>query len=265
MTANFILERVAETKSTNDDLLERWRSGQLIDPVARIAHKQTSGKGRAGRTWFSSPDGSICFSVAYPFKRSPAQLAGLSLLVGLAVIEGIAKACNLDPSLLLQIGLRLKWPNDLLLKNAKLGGILIEGGQSKPHEPSWMIVGIGLNLRNASSIEKNLHEVGAKVSAIEDLLPKNSVLPDAEYLWLSLLDSLVQHFQDFDVRGFNPYQQEWSTWDAYANQAVRLSGAGKEPIYGVAKGIGIDGALLLEQNEKVIPIYAGDVSLRVQS
>jgi len=265
MTANFILERVAETKSTNDDLLERWRSGQLIDPVARIAHKQTSGKGRAGRTWFSSPDDSICFSVAYPFKRSPAQLAGLSLLVGLAVIEGIAKACNLDPSLLLQIGLRLKWPNDLLLKNAKLGGILIEGGQSKPHEPSWMIVGIGLNLRNASSIEKNLHEVGAKVSAIEDLLPKNSVPPDAEYLWLSLLDSLVQHFQDFDVRGFNPYQQEWSTWDAYANQAVCLSGAGKEPIYGVAKGIGIDGALLLEQNEKVIPIYAGDVSLRVQS
>jgi BirA family biotin operon repressor/biotin-[acetyl-CoA-carboxylase] ligase len=185
--------------------------------------------------------------------------------VGLAVIEGISKACNLNKSLLLQSGLRLKWPNDLLLNNAKLGGILIEGGQAKPTDPSWMIVGIGLNLRNASSIEKNLHEVGAKVSAIEDLLPKNSVPPDAEYLWLSLLDSLVQHFQDFDVRGFNPYQQDWSTWDAYANQAVRLSGAGKEPIYGVAKGIGIDGALLLEQNEKVIPIYAGDVSLRVQS
>ena len=265
MTANCILERVTETKSTNDDLLERWRSGQLIDPVARIAHRQTAGKGRAGRAWLSNPDDSICFSIAYPFKRSPAQLAGLSLLVGIAVIEGISKACNLDKPLLLQSGLRLKWPNDLLLNNAKLGGILIEGGQAKPTDPSWMIVGIGLNLRNANSIEKNLHKVGTKVSAIEDLLPKNSVLPDAEYLWLSLLDSLVQHFQDFDVRGFDPHQQEWSTWDACANQAVCLSGAGKEPIFGVAKGIGIDGALLLEQNEKVIPIYAGDVSLRVQS
>ncbi|QWD63980.1 biotin--[acetyl-CoA-carboxylase] ligase [Polynucleobacter sp. MWH-UH2A] len=264
MTANCILERVAETKSTNDDLLERWRSGQLIDPVARIAHRQTAGKGRAGRAWLSNPDDSICFSVAYPFKRSPAQLAGLSLLVGLAVIEGIARACNLNKSLLLQSGLRLKWPNDLLLNNAKLGGILIEGGQAKPTDPSWMIVGIGLNLRNASSIEKNLHEVGAKVSAIEDLLSKDSTLPDAEYLWLSLLDSLEQYFQNFDAQGFAPYQQEWSTWDAYANQTVCLSGAGKEPIYGLAKGIGMDGALLLEQEGRMISIYAGDVSLRVQ-
>jgi BirA family biotin operon repressor/biotin-[acetyl-CoA-carboxylase] ligase len=265
MTANCILERVAETKSTNDDLLERWRSGQLIDPVARIAQKQTAGKGRAGRNWLSNPDDSICFSIAYPFKRSPAQLAGLSLVVGLAVIEGIAKACNLDKSLLLQSGLRLKWPNDLLLNNAKLGGILIEGGQAKPHEPSWMIVGIGLNLRNANTIEKNLHQTGTKVSALEELLPTDSTLPDSEYLWLSLLDALEQHFQNFDAQGFVPFQPIWGQWDAYINQTVCLSGAGKDPIYGIAKGIGIDGALLLEQDGQLISIYAGDVSLRVQS
>ena len=265
MTANCILERVAETESTNDDLLERWRSGQLIDPVARIAQKQTAGKGRAGRNWLSNPDDSICFSIAYPFKRSPAQLAGLSLVVGLAVIEGIAKACNLDKSLLLQTGLRLKWPNDLLLNNAKLGGILIEGGQAKPHEPSWMIIGIGLNLRNANTIEKNLYQTGTKVSALEELLPTNSTLPDSEYLWLSLLDALEQHSQNFDAQGFVPFQQIWGQWDAYINQTVCLSGAGKDSIYGIAKGIGIDGALLLEQDGQLISIYAGDVSLRVQS
>jgi BirA family biotin operon repressor/biotin-[acetyl-CoA-carboxylase] ligase len=265
MTANCILERVAETKSTNDDLLERWRAGQLIDPVARIAQRQTAGKGRAGRAWLSNPDDSICFSIAYPFKRSPVQLAGLSLLVGIAVIEGIGKACNLDQSQLLQRGLRLKWPNDLLLNNAKLGGILIEGGQANPAAPTWMIIGIGLNLRNASAIEKNLPQTDTKVTALEDLLPKDARLPDAEYLWLSLLDSLEQYFQSFDTQGFAPYQPAWSAWDAYANHAICLSGAGKAPIYGVAKGIGMDGALMLEQNEKVIPIYAGDVSLRVQS
>ena len=92
MTANCILERVAQTKSTNDDLLARWRSGELIDPVARIAHHQTAGKGRAGRSWLTRPNDSISFSLAYPFQRSPAELSGLSLLVGLAVISGIAKA-----------------------------------------------------------------------------------------------------------------------------------------------------------------------------
>ena len=133
MTANCILERVAQTKSTNDDLLERWRAGELIDPVARIAHKQTAGKGRAGRTWLANPEDSLCFSLAFPFKRKPAELTGLSLLVGLAVISGIAQAYDLDQAMLYQTGLRLKWPNDLLLNNAKLGGILIEGGQVKTH------------------------------------------------------------------------------------------------------------------------------------
>jgi BirA family biotin operon repressor/biotin-[acetyl-CoA-carboxylase] ligase len=128
-----------------------------------------------------------------------------------------------------------------------------------------MIIGIGLNLRNASAIEKNLPQTDTKVTALEDLLPKDARLPDAEYLWLSLLDSLEQYFQSFDTQGFAPYQPAWSAWDAYANRAICLSGAGKAPIYGVAKGIGMDGALMLEQNEKVIPIYAGDVSLRVQS
>ena len=112
MTANCILERVAQTKSTNDDLLARWRAGELIDPVARIARNQTAGKGRAGRTWLAKPEDSICFSLAFPFQRSPAELSGLSLLVGLAVISGIAQACNLDEAALHSLGLRLKWPND---------------------------------------------------------------------------------------------------------------------------------------------------------
>ena len=152
MTANCILERVAQTKSTNDDLLERWRAGELIDPVARIAHKQTAGKGRAGRTWLARPEDSICFSLAFPFKRKPTELTGLSLLVGLAVISGITQACDLTEAILYQAGLRLKWPNDLLLNNTKLGGILIEGGQAKANDLTCMIIGIGMNLHNAKEI-----------------------------------------------------------------------------------------------------------------
>jgi len=122
-----------------------------------------------------------------------------------------------------------------------------------------------LNLRNTDVIEKNIGQTNIQLSAIENLLPKGAALPDTEYLWLSLLDSLEQHFQRFDEQGFTPYQLAWSTWDAYENQAVCLSGVGKDPIYGTAKGIGIDGALLLEQEGKIISIYAGDVSLRLQS
>jgi BirA family biotin operon repressor/biotin-[acetyl-CoA-carboxylase] ligase len=266
MTANCILERVAQTKSTNDDLLERWRAGELIDPVARITHQQTAGKGRAGRTWLAKPGDSICFSLAFPFKRKPAELTGLSLLVGLAVISGIAQAYDLDEATLYRAGLRLKWPNDLLLNNAKLGGILIEGGQAKTGDPTWMIVGIGMNLRNANEIESSLGgNSDLKVGALDQLLPPQSNPPDVEYLWLKLIASLEHHLSEFDQHGFGMYQEKWKIWDAYLGQTVCISGAGKEPIYGIAQGIDQAGALLLQQANQTIAIHAGDISLRVQT
>jgi BirA family biotin operon repressor/biotin-[acetyl-CoA-carboxylase] ligase len=264
MTANCILERVPETRSTNDDLLERWRAGALIDPVARIAQKQTAGKGRAGRVWIANPEDSLCFSMAFPFSRSPAELTGLSLVVGMAAIEGIAQACHLEQDVLYQAGLRLKWPNDLLFNNAKLGGILIEGGQSKAGESSWMIVGVGMNLRNANAIQKNLDQSDIKVSSLEQLLPPAVKPLEAEYLWLSLIDSFTKHFKNFDQHGFAAYQSQWLKWDAFAGEKVCISGAGKDPIYGIAQGVDAKGTLMLQQENKTIAIYAGDVSLRVQ-
>lgn len=261
MTANCILERVTETKSTNDDLLARWRAGELIDPVARIAHKQTAGKGRAGRSWFANPEDSLCFSLAFPFKRTPAQLSGLSLLVGLAVIDGIAQACHLSGSALHDAGLRLKWPNDLLLNDHKLGGILIEGGQAKASDPTWMIIGVGINLRNAEKIQADISS-GLKVGSLSQLV---DTLPDQEYLWLKLISSLEQHLCNFDLHGFGAFQCPWTKWDAYHGRSVCISGTGKDPIFGVAKGVDESGALLLQQDNKTIAIHAGDVSLRIQS
>jgi len=261
MTANCILERITETKSTNDDLLARWRAGELIDPVARIAHKQTAGKGRVGRAWLANPEDSLCFSIAFPFKRTPAELSGLSLLVGLSALDGIAQACNLNESELQAAGLHLKWPNDLLINNSKLGGILIEGGQAKAGDPTWMIIGIGINLRNAEAIEANL-DSGLKVSSLSQITQSP---PDVEYLWLKLISSLEYHLAEFDLHGFQPCQERWMKWDAYQDRSVCISGAGKDPIYGIAKGIDESGALLLLQDNKIITIHAGDVSLRIQS
>ncbi|WP_114690218.1 biotin--[acetyl-CoA-carboxylase] ligase [Polynucleobacter necessarius] len=261
MTANCILERVIETRSTNDDLLERWRAGQLIDPVARIAHKQTVGKGRAGRSWLANSEDSLCFSLAFPFKRTPAELSGLSLLVGLAVISGIAQACNLSESQLHQAGLRLKWPNDLLLNNSKLAGILIEGGQAKTGDTTWMIIGVGINLSNAEFIAANLGS-GLKAISLDQI---TKTLPDTEYLWLKLISSLEKHLAEFDLYGFQSCRERWMTWDAYRDQSVCISGAGKNSTYGIAKGVDESGALLLQQENKTIAIHAGHVSLRIQS
>ena len=223
-------------------------------------------EGRAGRTWIANPKDSICFSLAYPFKRQPAELTGLSLLVGLAVISGIAEVFELDESILHQSGLRLKWPNDVLLNNSKLGGILIEGGQTKLGDTTWMIIGIGINIRNANRIECGLsNQHGLKIGALDQLPSAASKLLDSEFLWLKLIASLEHYLCEFDQHGFGIYQTQWKKWDAYQGQPVCISGAGKEPIYGIAQGIDQTGALLLQQDNNSIAIHAGDLSLRVQS
>lgn len=265
MSLNYILERVAETASTNDDLLARWRANTLIDPVARITQKQTAGKGRAGRTWRANPGDTLCFSVAYPFQRSPAELSGLSLCIGLAVITGIASALNLSEADLYALGLRLKWPNDLLLNGAKLGGILIEGGQAHPQATTWMIIGIGINLQNASRMATDLgDQPHLKVGALDQLILASQALPDTEYIWLKLLDSCAYYLTEFDRSGFSRFQANWSDWDAYQGQPVCISGGGQAPIFGDAAGIDQNGALILQQRDKNTLVHAGDLSLRVQ-
>jgi BirA family biotin operon repressor/biotin-[acetyl-CoA-carboxylase] ligase len=266
MSPNCILERVATTKSTNDDLLARWRAGELIDPVARIAHYQTSGKGRAGRVWLSNPGDTLCFSLAYPFNKRPHELSGLSLVIGLAVIAGIAGTLGINETTLHQQGLRLKWPNDLLLNNAKLGGILIEGGQSNPSSPTWMVIGLGLNLRNAEVISQNLeNQTSFTAAALDQLLPHHAPIPDTEFIWLKLIEAFERHLIQFEQHGFSYFKDSWSHWDALNGQSVCISGAGEEPITGVSSGVDDSGALILNQHDKSIAIHAGDVSLRVQS
>jgi len=266
MSPNCILERVAITKSTNDDLLARWRAGELIDPVARIAHEQTSGKGRAGRVWFSNPEDTLCFSLAHPFHKRPNELSGLSLVIGLAVIVGIAATLGISEATLHQQGLRLKWPNDLLLNNAKLGGILIEGGQSNPNSPTWMVIGLGLNLRNAALIEKGLEDQSSLgVAALDQLMPHQASIPDTEFVWLKLIESFENHLTQFEQHGFSYFKTSWEYWDAFNGQSVCISGTGKDPIIGISDGVDDTGALLLKQHDKSIAIHAGDVSLRVQS
>ena len=105
--------------STNTELMRRARAGQA-EPVLLAAVAQTAGRGRMGKTWVSQPGDSLTFSLGVPLR--PAQWAGLSLAVGVALADSLA--CLLPAAL--RPALQLKWPNDLWLHGAKLAGILVE-------------------------------------------------------------------------------------------------------------------------------------------
>jgi BirA family biotin operon repressor/biotin-[acetyl-CoA-carboxylase] ligase len=103
------------------------------------------------------------------------------------------------------------------------------------------------------------------VAALDQLLPHKTMIPDAEFIWLKLIESFEKSLSEFNQHGFGYFQNRWKQWDAYHGQSVCISDAGKESIFGIAEGVDNNGALLLNQHDKTIAIHAGDVSLRVQS
>lgn len=258
MPINWILERVEESTSTNEDLMSRWRTNNLWDPIARLAQKQTAGKGRMGRSWISSPNQTLTFSIAYPFKKTAQELSGLSLAIGLAVIKGISHATHIPPEELHQKGLGLKWPNDVLLKNNKLAGVLIEGGQLKPGDPTWLIIGVGINLNKSPDLE---NQIGRKASCLNDIVDLQVL--NSDIIWLEMLKELGLVIEEFEKSSFQTFQTLWNHWDTYQGKVCQIHQENQLQLEGIEKGVDQDGVLLIETATGIKKVISGDVSLRV--
>lgn len=262
------IEVVPETGSTNLDLIERLASGNVLSgrPMLRVAIKQTAGRGRAGRTWNSDSSG-LTFSVAWKFPQPVAALAGLSLAVGVILFETLeellaASAPRLPCNEVQPPPLKLKWPNDILLGDRKLAGVLIETVSDTQllREQSWAVIGIGINVQS-----------GADVVITEETPDfSRAALPpiDRNALLGGLIDRLRRELPTFSAQGFLPFASRWNAVHAHVGQQVDIVDRGLVRHSGIAVGVDATGCLLLEvesglegQKEKLV-VIAGDVSLR---
>jgi BirA family transcriptional regulator, biotin operon repressor / biotin---[acetyl-CoA-carboxylase] ligase len=138
------LVHLTETDSTNAEAMRRALAGEA-SPLWVLADRQISGRGRSGRAWASQP-GNLFASLLVATACAPARAGQLSLVAGVATIDAIRKAAAAQAA---PAGLRLKWPNDILIGSAKIGGILIESTTRSSGAERLAIVGIGLNLVSA--------------------------------------------------------------------------------------------------------------------
>ena len=239
------IECVAETGSTNADLLQRLP--QLDSPLLLAAEMQTAGRGRAGRTWLAEPHASLTFSLAWPFfRRDIGGLLGLPLAVGVGVADTLAE---------FGVAASLKWPNDIQLDEAKLGGILIETGvvRRAGYAQTWAVIGIGLNIALTPSI---LAGIGRKAAQMPQLLgQRNAVLG-------GLAARLAQVLPNFDANGFAFFAERWNRLHAHAGQQVSVIDHGVMLHQGQAAGVDDNGCLLLDTPAGRVVVSAGDVSLR---
>lgn len=236
---------VDETGSTNADLLAELP--RLTAPTLLIARSQTAGRGRAGRTWLSAPGRSLTFSLAWKFHAPVQALVGLPLAVGVALADALA---------MFSVDVRLKWPNDVLFEGKKLAGILIETASAGhvPHDASWAVIGIGINMSLGQAMAE---EIGRPVASIPWLAEL-----DQDTLMANLLSSLADTLVQFEHEGLAAFTQRWNALHAYSGQPVVILDNGRVLHEGVAVGIDGIGRFLLDTMAGRIAVMAGDVSLR---
>lgn len=236
----FTLALADEIDSSNTQLTTRAAQGAPHGLVL-AAERQTAGRGRLGRRWQMRLGAGLTFSLLWRFDRGLSGLAGLSLVVGIAIVRALRE---------FGVPVALKWPNDVLLDGRKLAGILIElSGDALG--PAAVVIGIGLNVEAPGEVDQpvaNLADAGCKVG-------RNALLA-------ALLNQLAGVLAQFDRDGFAAFRDEWHQLAAFIGQPVRLSFSHGEPADGIAVGVDDSGALLVDGTAGRRVFHVGEVSLR---
>lgn len=238
---------VPSLDSTNAEALRLLPSAPAL-PFYVLAERQTGGRGRRGRSWVSPFGENIYYSLVLRIEGGMRQLEGMSLAVGLALLQ-VVRDCGVSSA-------GLKWPNDVLVGERKLAGILLELS-GDPADVCHVVIGIGLNVNMLAA------EVGAIGQPWTSMRMELGRQLDRNEL-VCALNRQLSHYLDIQLRhGFAALQDEWQRSHLWQLRPVALT-AGGEPVEGVVLGVDQSGAVRM-QVEGVERVFSGgELSLRLR-
>jgi BirA family biotin operon repressor/biotin-[acetyl-CoA-carboxylase] ligase len=241
---------VEQTASTNDDAKRGARAGAPHGALW-LAEAQTHGRGRHGRAWHAAPGESLLMSVLFRLACNPQAVPPLSLAAGLAVRDAVAEALGSDAE---DQAVRVKWPNDVLVRDRKVAGVLIEsaivGGRV-----DYVVVGIGINTHTQTFPDEIAHSATSVARECAAPVDRVGILAAV----LATLENLVERVAH---GGLDAIHTRLARYDALAGRLVESVDTSGQPL-GTACGIDRDGRLLVRAaNGDVTKISSGEVRLR---
>jgi BirA family biotin operon repressor/biotin-[acetyl-CoA-carboxylase] ligase len=254
MTYPFLFEWLEQIDSTNSEALRRAQQHRLKQPLVLATDQQTAGRGRRGRQWHSKQGHSLCMSYVAMLEHSNPNLALVPIMCGFA-------ACRFFNGLGLSV--KLKWPNDLLAQGKKLAGMLCES--VKCADGILLVVGFGVNVRQVDVLDAL---DGAGAISLEQILPseQHNELLDVSALAQALAPQLHQAVELALSEGIEPHLAQIQSLDAWRGLPIVVRDNNAPVCAGTALGIDASGCYLVQEaNGNVLPLIAGDLSLRLFS
>jgi BirA family biotin operon repressor/biotin-[acetyl-CoA-carboxylase] ligase len=243
------LELLFEVDSTNTRLLERNPPPAGTAEVC-LTELQYAGRGRLGRRWIAPFGGGIAMSLGWSCSDVVRTLPALSLGVGVATVRALERAGA--------AGISLKWPNDIWFNDRKVGGALIEL-RAEAGGPAYIVIGLGLNVSLAAAARREIEASGVFVAAAADACQQP---PSRNLLAGAILDELLSMLAQYERFGFAAFRDAWTALDALQGREVQVQ-AGETSMIGIARGVDLDGALLLETAGRMQRFVSGEASLRL--
>jgi BirA family transcriptional regulator, biotin operon repressor / biotin---[acetyl-CoA-carboxylase] ligase len=242
------VEALWSIASTNTALLQRPNPRCGLSEVL-LAEFQSAGRGRRGRAWLAPPGGAICLSLSWTFREVPEDLPALGLVIGVCMVRVLTEA-----------GVKragLKWPNDVLVDGKKLAGVLIDL-RAESQGPACVVIGIGMNVALGAPLLEQIAESG---TAATDLVSTGLSDKARNALAADLVSACVRGLLEFEREGLKPFIAEWREADALRGRPVNVASA-EGTAKGLARGIDLHGALMVETREGVQRFISGDVTVR---
>lgn len=237
------VELIPVIDSTNQYLLNKV--DKLESGYVCVAEYQEKGRGRRGRHWVSPFGSNLYLSMYWKLEAGMAASMGLSLVVGVAVVEALE-------SLGIK-GVKLKWPNDLYYEDKKLAGILVEmSGQTGG--AAHLVIGMGVNVDMPDGTE-GIDQPWTSLSSITNQLPERNVLAAA------MINAWRKALENYEYKGMEGFKSRWNRLDNFMDRPVKLI-IGPREVSGTVRGIDDQGAILIETEQGLNSYIGGEISLR---